>query len=411
MLGENCKNWGGAYVPLIVATAGIPLGIAGQNLIILLIGIFLTFAIVRDRKSIPWPLLARLYWLPLALSLAFVLFLSVSTFINSENPLSFPIKNSLGYLTWCLAPPLFLICCGNMDEKGLKYLYRCIIGISVIWFLIALSQYLWGWRVLGSSFVGDVNRPRGLYSHPLTFAYVLILFWPFALSQCLRKPRKVSSWVFFISIAACILLTRSRMVQVVAFLLLCFNGFLVANGKKRLVFICLLVLGSTGILGTKNVVSDRIFMTFSEKGLDRQSSYPDDRLAFWHAHWEMIKKRPVLGHGFGINTKYRQPYYKQIGLGSFSKPYEAHNTFIQVLVNGGIIGFALFCAWLSWYLVYLSRSPMEPWHKSVLIQTLLGFFLACLTQNGFQDASVRIAFSLLCVMILILDYRSRVKTL
>ena len=74
-----------------------------------------------------------------------------------------------------------------------------------------------------------------------------------------------------------------------------------------------------GISFTKNPISDRFKSTVTQKSALECQGYPDDRVAFWHVFVNMIKERPVLGHGIDLNTKYRTPLLQAIGLGEFKK--------------------------------------------------------------------------------------------
>ena len=131
----------------------------------------------------------------------------------------------------------------------------------------------------------------------------------------------------------------------------------------------------------------------SEKGLNRESNYLDDRVAFWHAHWLMIKEKPLYGHGVQLDETYRQPYYAEIGLSDFSKKYAAHNMYIQILTNGGILLLFIFFIWL--FLLYRYILLKLESERFMCIQALLGFLVASLTQNAFQDSSVRVTLSIL----------------
>lgn len=389
------------------ALACIPLGIAAQNIGLGLIFVVLMTKIYLHRRTMTWKAL-ELYKYPILLSLLILAIMSFSSYMNPNNAISWPMKQLLGHSVWLLAPGLFLLTCAKELQQGKQKLFSYLLGLSVVFALIAITQYIWGWRILGHSFVAsDGFRPRGLYSHPLTFAYVLVLFWPLAVINLFRRYWSWKSWIFFASIGACLVLTRSRTVQVLAFFVLVLNALIMLQGGKRLLAVLALTCALLGTMASDNMVSRKLLATFSQQGLDRHSQYPDDRLAFWHAHWEMIKERPLLGHGFMLDTSYRKPYYEKIGLASFEKQYEAHNTFIQIAANSGLVGLFLFFWWISWHVKFVLSWESKSWEASVLLQTLVCFFVACLSQNGFQDASVRIVLSLLISYIWICGYQDR----
>ena len=151
----------------------------------------------------------------------------------------------------------------------------------------------------------------------------------------------------------------------------------------------------SAVIVVPNACTQKFVNTFSQVGVDKHSDYPDDRFAFWHVHWNMVKERPLTGHGFTLDTSYRLPYYQAIGLKDFSKPYEAHNMFLQILANGGLIALAWFLVWLSWYIWYALKQS-NPLLRAVGRQTFASFSLVGLTQNAFQDSSVRMVLTLFC---------------
>jgi O-antigen ligase len=183
------------------------------------------------------------------------------------------------------------------------------------------------------------------------------------------------------------------MVQLTALILIVGSIFLAPVRAKTKIF-CILCLTffSAGVLLTPNRVSQKIAATLSDQGEDRQSEYPDDRLAFWHVHWEMIKEKPILGHGVDTDTSYRTPYYARLGLSEFKKKYEAHNTYLQIMTNGGIVALALFVLWLAWH-IKATLELKDPWQRMAFLLCFTGFIIGSLTQNTFQDAEVRHALT------------------
>ena len=57
--------------------------------------------------------------------------------------------------------------------------------------------------------------------------------------------------------------------------------------------------------------------------------------------WEMFKDRPIIGHGFGHYFQYNRPYHDtrryDLPLEQV-RTYAQHNTFLQVVVDSGLIG-------------------------------------------------------------------------
>ena len=68
-----------------------------------------------------------------------------------------------------------------------------------------------------------------------------------------------------------------------------------------------------------------------------------DRLVVWQAAWRMIQDRPVLGHG--LNTFMAR--YLDYWVGGERQPRYAHNCYLQVAAETGLIGLGLFLGLLA----------------------------------------------------------------
>ena len=360
------------------------MGIAAQTLGSFIAACFILYDIFSKKPATPHLHHAALP--PLLLGVAFLAWGLISDFLNPQVEMQW--RAPFGYMAFAVMPwllykwkPIWRA----SDMARLRVFVAIVIGL---WGLVALSQFLVGWRVLGMEFVSDAPRPRGFYSHPLTLAYAALFFMPLAIKWLLSFPRHKAAWSLAFGVSCLILTTYSRTILALSALLLIWNVITSVKGKVRAGILVLAFAAMAGLFSTDNPVTNRFKTMFSEKGENRFSDYPDDRLAFWHAHWEMIKERPIVGHGGPMDTAYRLPYYKKIGLAGFSKPYEAHNAFIQVLAQFGLMGLSLFLSWLFWLKWHILRYP-KGFARPVLLQTFWVFVLACLTQNGFQDSEVR----------------------
>jgi O-antigen ligase len=331
------------------------------------------------------------------LSLGFILWITMATLINPIN--SIHLRNPFGYIGWALLPLLLAFYypqgLGRPLEKNLG---KFLAGLIFVWGLICLSQYIWGWRVLGSHFVSEgieVVRPRGFYSHPLSLAYVAFLFFPAGLAWLLSSRKSIWPWLWVIGISIILLLTQSRTIQLVAFVIVIWNIIRLFKGAKRFYLLGAITVATLLFLSSSHPIAQKLKNTFNIEGVDRFSTYPDDRVLFWHAHLLMIQEKPVLGHGFDLNTAYRKPYYERLGFANFQKQYEAHNAFLQILAEGGIVALLLWVLWITriFKLIALIRPVIA---KRAFRQTFVGFLFAVLTQNGFQDAEVRFTLTIFC---------------
>ncbi len=330
--------------------------------------------------------------------LLWILWSGVATWLNPRNPSQNWPQFAMGYLALALLPLLSAYRPVNKEQvcRKLNHLAPWVLGI---WALLATSQSLWGWSLLREIGHASNFRPHGFYSHPLTLAYVALLTFPFALIRWLSQPRSLSHAITLLASTTLLLLTNSRTCMLVAFLFVLWNVWQQLKGRTRLAAILLTTIAVGLVAVTDNPVSQRMAATFAADSPDRFSDYPDDRLAFWHAHALMIAERPITGHGIDLNTAYRTPYYERLGLEDFPRKYSAHNQWLQFIANGGAIGTTLICIWLLMILRQINQAILEDQDKAILRQSLAILLIASLSQNAFYDSEVRYGLALiLCIL-------------
>ena len=386
-------------LPLYLCLLAIPSGIALQTILTLLAMLLMLGRpkwLCRRHLPDAAPLLGDDALRITAIACLLVAWNIGATLLNPDNVtrkwLSFPF----GYLPFLFLPLLMVKAYGGrLSTEQIARLERFFGIICAVWGVIAISQFLTGWRVQGSRFILDEHRPYGLFSHPLSLAYSVLAFWPLALWRVIYHPRRIWSWVIWGGLSVIIVLTMSRTVQIVALLTLLSALGSRLHGKALVGALVLVLVACCSVMFTQNRISERFLGTFSQQGFDRSSSYPDDRLAFWDAHWQMVKERPLLGHGIDLDTPYRTPYYEKIGLAAMPKKYPAHNMFLQELAEGGIIGLVLLVAWWGYFVLAACRRLPRGEPRTMILWMIGSFALASLTQNSFQDADVRMALSFL----------------
>lgn len=380
------------FFPLYLLLLILPLAVAGQNIGSGVVAAILFGMIYGRRRELPvaeW----RAYRVPLILSLLYLAFMMVSTLANPANPDRYSGTFIFGHLTWALLPAVAFLALPPIPVKDWRRLGVCLAFVSLVMAGVALSQNIIGWRIVGSAFVFGPTRAQGFYSHPLTFAYVAIIIFPAASVWVARQPKNAAAWLTALGMLIVIVASRSRIVQVVGLAAVLFNAAVYLRGKTRVLAFAIAVTICAGIAATDNPIRRRFVEGIT--GADTRSDYADDRLAFWQANFDMWKERPLLGHGEGLGTEYRRPYYEALGLGHFERIYEAHNQYLQVAVNGGVVALILFLAWYAWYL-RKSWRDRRSLGGAMALQALVFFALAAITQNAFQDSEVRYTLTLLC---------------
>jgi O-antigen ligase len=259
-----------------------------------------------------------------------------------------------------------------------------------------------GWKIEEGAIMAEQKRARGFYSHPLTFAYAFLALLPVAVHHLRLRLQSGArghwqAWAILALVLWLVASSLSRVAIVVGFgyVALSAASFGLNATQKKIGFgVALAIL--VGLAVFPNPIRERMQQSFAGSGEDKHTHYSDDRLAFWDAHWLMVKERPWTGHGVKLDGAYRAPYYEKLGLGDFEKQYEAHNQWLQTLAETGIIGLVLFVLWHVSWIVNLARRSGLAWWRHPGAQSLLLIGVGGMTQNAFQDAEVR--FTLTCIL-------------
>jgi len=149
-----------------------------------------------------------------------------------------------------------------------------------------------------------------------------------------------------------IVLYGSRIAYIILFLL--FFAYAVSSLKNRskneiikasLIYLIILV----GIIFTSwniPIVKERILFTFGyqqDYEFNNQDIIKDNtpeeqgRLLIWKDAVELIKEKPLFGYGTGSNKIILQKKYRENGhLLFLNKKYNSHNTYLDLLLIGGI---------------------------------------------------------------------------
>jgi len=123
------------------------------------------------------------------------------------------------------------------------------------------------------------------------------------------------------------------------------------------------------------------------------------RTQIWRANLDMARERPLLGWGYGNYKIFRQPFYDRYP--DADTTAHAHNDFLQMQVDGGVLSLSAFVALFAvvlfrgWRgrraLAADDRTGASEPARSVALGALLavvGFLVGGLTQYNFGDAEV-----------------------
>jgi O-antigen ligase len=229
------------------------------------------------------------------------------------------------------------------------------LSFTAIAFLVGAKSLIFPRFILDESLGFHVDRARGPLLQAVANGVSLNLLGVLALHACQRGSlRGVKAAVVLASLPIAILATMTRAVW------LSFAGtvlaliFLSKNRALRLACVGLVLIAGLGLLvvlsshEAAGALSDRL----EERGP------VDYRQAVYAGGWEMFLQRPLAGWGF-----HQMPAELPRHVSGYNeKVLYAHNTYLELLVEHGVVGLALYF-WLMWEMWRLGRGAIPDEEK------------------------------------------------
>lgn len=269
--------------------------------------------------------------------------------------LGFSLSNSanltLSFKAWILkwAEVIFLFYCVQIfiKQRHLKILLWAIFFSSLLIGIDGVYQKLTGFDFLRGAKITEGKDFFGIsatFGHYNTYAGFLvpILFINLGFLLSLKKPKlAVVTVIFLILIIGNLLFTYSRGGWV-SFL---FVGLIVTlifyrKHKNLLVFTLLIFVAEILFLPS---LRERLFFIIEQGG-------DADRLAIWQVAFSMFKESPIVGKGIGTFMDIFQQYKHT------ERPLYAHNCYLQILAETGLLG-------LISFLWFLGEILIRGWRK------------------------------------------------
>jgi len=315
---------------------------------------------------------------------------------------------SLKELPLFLAGPLlyFVITNNISDVRPIRRILNVLLIVGSLFGIYGILQYN---GIDFSFWVANVGRRQvfGLFGNVNYFAEYLIVPLPIAVSLFFAPQNKFKKILLLIGIIAMgasltATVTRGSYLGFGVSLIFMFFLFLIFRGKdfikrNKIIFIAILVI--IIIITTLFIIPNPLNKsgTAIEKIKSRISisrltqSYPlKRRIATWKFTVLMIKDHPLLGSGIGTfkyNTlKYQAEFFKQ-GENRALYPHgfaeKAHNEYLQLWAEMGIVGLGIFVWLIISYFNYGLKilRKIKDEYKQAIIIGLMGSVVAVLIDS------------------------------
>ena len=320
-------------------------------------------------------------------------FITSGKFVNSENApkVYFVILSSI------IAFVILVITAKSKITTDHATKIRILKGI----FLVSLIQALYGICQYANIFSSNHSAfsVTGSFDNPAGFAAVVALLFPVGLYFALSKtqPGRYFYASALMIVVLSIVLSRSR-TGILAILVSTAMFFILYARQKGK------TTRNNKLLGLWTVLCF-IPATILLYQLNKDSA--DGRILIWNISWEMIKDKPIFGHGHGsFKAKYmdyqaehfadnKNPQLKNLA-DNVKHPF---NEFIMIAVQYGIVGFLF----INFMLTCIIRSVFKA--NTCLSPLIFSSFAACLVfamlSYPLQYMAIWILLLILCLIALI----------
>jgi O-antigen ligase len=194
---------------------------------------------------------------------------------------------------------------------------------------------------------------------PNDFGLVLALAIPLALYLAIRD-RSALRWLYLAivpTLIAAVLLTASRASLIATFVALSFAvlAWREADRTVRVVSLVLVAALALSLVRFAPAAQRKRLATIPNE-ITRGTLH--DRTRIWKTGLKVLKQHPILGIGSGAYPKAVEPWLGKPKIAGFQ--YVAHNTFLSVLVECGIVGFAIYAVLFGTIGMFiLAMRPLE----------------------------------------------------
>ena len=282
------------------------------------------------------------------------------TFLAVASVIGQPFDNQ----TWCLLAAKFFVpfalfhVAGRVfrEERRLRQFelfalvvlaYLCFTSIA---FLVGARSLIFPRFILDESLGYHADRARGPLLQAVANGVSLNLLGLLALHSFLRgRTRGLKAVVLLAALPVAILATMTRAVWLSFAVSIGVLIFLSHNRRLRRICVGVTIIGALGLLVALSFDDQRRAL------MDRlhESGPLDFREAVYAGGWQMFLEKPITG--WGVNQMPAE-LARHVS-GYKEKELYPHNTYLEILVEHGIFGFALY-AWLMWEIFRLGRGPV-----------------------------------------------------
>ena len=298
------------------------------------------------------------------------------------------------FWVWRLMP-FFIVTLAVKAEGAKRILIAASLGLAISMGYAIVEGF------------GGEGRASGFYGHPMTLAGWLCLYVPLFLVALFERSlslrlRQGAGALFAIALVALLFNgTRGAWVAIAGVVSLIVLYYLFQRRKLAVWVAALLLMASVGL-------------TYYEPFMQRldtiNAAQNTERFLMWESAYHMFEDHPVLGVGLSqYEDNYQQKYISPLAMEPELK--HAHNNFMQMLAENGIVGFAGFLTLLSTFIgvsLYRFWKYKNPYALAMAMGTL-ALIVQGMTEYNFGNSAVMKCFWLTegCLLVLAREWERR----
>ncbi|MBI5473336.1 MAG: O-antigen ligase family protein, partial [Ignavibacteriae bacterium] len=226
-------------------------------------------------------------------------------------------------------------------RRDVQFFLRVLLIVSAAASLVAVIQYAFTGEMRLDFFIGAEQRIISTFGNATFFSSYIVLVVPLFLAAVMHSGSarwlRVSSGVLVAVLLLLLILTATR-TSLVA-LVLSLVVFFARVGERSRKITIFSAMALVFLLGIGLVAFPKLGERFADSLASNSTLLR--RVQFWEAGWKAFADAPLVGHGIGsyetTMLSYRPSDY-WISSGE-DVTQHAHNEFIEVLAETGIIGF------------------------------------------------------------------------
>lgn len=319
---------------------------------------------------------------PLARALSFFLGFTTLSLVWSQNfAVGLDIVRLYGY--WLAG----FVIMTSLKKEQVRFVISAFLYGMLVSEIIAYGVFFEVWSFKNATVENPVPNMFWIdYSVFLALTSIILLNRIF--SEYYEKKEKVFFFFFFLSTTGNLFLGYGRTGQLALFIAIVVMGMLYVhwNRKSLLYLILTVLLTYTAAYNLSNTFQKRVHSGIKDVTSIVEQKYDNSwgiRVVYWFVAYDILKENPLLGVGVGdfesavIESLQKNDYGISKETKKFMEEQHAHNQFLMVLIQTGLLGLLLML-YIIYKIVTLPIDDQEVKRISILFCTV--YFVSCFAE-------------------------------